>query len=92
MTEYSTRLPQYLHLPFYFLWFDVIEWVIIVLSYILGVGLLSGVYYILIFLIPFLSIRYKRSKSRGYFNHLRYKFGFSNLEGYPLPDSLTFNE
>ena len=85
------RVPQYLHMPMQVLWFDTVEWRLIAASYLVVVlfGFVAGA--IALFLIIAL-IRYKRSRERGYFQHLIYEYGYSRIEHYPLPTAKVFHE
>ena len=85
------RVPQYLHLPIQFLWFDSEEISAILFFYIFGV-LFGGWAWLLVVAGPFFFIQVKRKKPRGFLLHLLYSLGFSTLRGYPGPHATKFYE
>ncbi|WP_257291443.1 type IV conjugative transfer system protein TraL, partial [Endozoicomonas sp. ONNA1] len=85
------RVPQYLHMPMQILWFDTTEWTLILGTYL--VVLLFGMFAGGIALLLLLSaIQYKRKRERGFFQHILYEYGYSSIEGYPLPTADVFYE
>lgn len=85
------RVPQYMHLPMQFLWFDTEEISIILVSYIVGL-VFGGLAWFAMVLGPALYIPVKRRQPRGFMMHFLYRFGMAKLRGYPGPDARIFNE
>jgi len=85
------KMPEYLHLPLQILWFDTPEIVVIVMFYLLTM-IFGGLTWLLLLVGPYFLIRFKRSKERGYFQHLLYQFGYAQIKGYPLPTANKFYE
>lgn len=85
------RMPEYLHLPIQILWFDTGEVAVIVVFYLMAM-MFGGLMWIVLLIGPFTLIRYKRSKERGFFQHLIYQFGYAKIKGYPLPTANHFYE
>lgn len=86
------RVPRYLHEPVKIIFFDQEDIMLLGMGYVLW--LLAGTIYVIPIsvLVPYLLIRYKKSKPRGYLRHLLYAFGFSKMKGYPLPTTTDFHE
>jgi len=85
------RVPQYMHLPLQFLWFDTEELSVIVCCYIFGV-VFGGYAWGFVVLGPFAYIQVKRRKPRGFLMHQLYRSGFATLKGYPGPQAFRFHE
>ena len=87
----KVRLPQYLHLPIQFLWFDSEELMIIVVMYIFAT-VFGGYSWFLMIIVPYLYMQYKRNKPRGYLRHLIFLGGIYTLKNYPGPHGKRFSE
>lgn len=85
------RFPQYLHLPLQVLWFDTTE-LFIMLCFYLAALLVGGIAWVGVIAGPVVLISYKRKQARGYFQHLLYSYGYSSIQGYPLPTAEEFHE
>jgi len=89
--EDKVRLPQYLHLPMQFLWFDTEELTVIVFFYVFAL-LFGGGFWLAVLIGPYLYMHVKRNKPRGFLRHLIYVAGFSGMKGYPPPQATQFHE
>lgn len=85
------RVPQYMHMPMQFLWFDTEEMSIIIVCYIFGV-VFGGYGWLFLLLGPVCYIQLKRRKPRGFLLHQLYRLGFATLKGYPEPHANIFYE
>ena len=89
--EDKVRLPQYMHLPMQFLWFDTEEMMVIVFFYVFAL-VFGGYVWIGVIVGPYLYMQVKRKKPRGFLRHLIYSLGFTKLKGYPPPQAFKFYE
>ncbi|MCP4156541.1 MAG: conjugal transfer protein TraL [bacterium] len=85
------RFPQYLSSPINVLWFDLDEFVFIILS-IVGAMMIGGWTFLVAIIAPFFYIKFKHKYPNGFFKHLLYICGFKNLQGYPINFENKFNE
>lgn len=84
-------MPQYLHLPLQFLWFDSEEIMLIVVIYL--AVMIFGMYFGAIGIAGLLYyMRIKRNKPRGYLGHLMYSIGLFKLDGCSNPFAKRFHE
>ena len=85
------RFPQYLSSPMQVLWFEADELGIILFFVTLGF-IYGNIFYLLMFLGPFL---YRRSKSKyptGFLQHCAYFIGLAKFSFYPDAFTKTFIE
>jgi type IV conjugative transfer system protein TraL len=76
------RFPQYLSSPFQVLWFETDELVIVVVFLI--VALIFGyLFWLLLFVGPYLYTRLKKKYPRGFLRHVLYFIGLIRIKGYP---------
>lgn len=85
------RMPQYLHLPPQFLWFDMQEWMVLGVLYFVA-NSFGGYWWLVLLGTPFLLAKYKAKAQRGYLLHLVYFTGWATLKGYPPAVASEFNE
>lgn len=85
------KVPNYLHRPLQLLWFEQDEWVAAAIGYAIGM-ILSGWFWLALFVVPYLYIRLKRSRARGYMLHSQYRAGFYGFHGYPHAFCTRFRE
>lgn len=88
----EVRLPQYTHLPAQFLWFDTEELAVIILFYLMALVFGGYFFWANVVVGPFLYMRIKRNKPRGFLRHMIYAAGFASMKGYPLHFSNRFSE
>jgi len=76
-------VPRYLHLPVQVLWFDMEDIAILLVSY--SLWMLFSSWYVVPVVIgfPYLFMKIKSSKPRGFLRHTLYQYGFASLKGYP---------
>lgn len=84
-------MPQYIHLPLQFLWFDSEELMLIIVIYLsmMIFGIYAGVVGIACLLYY---MRLKRNKPRGYLGHLMYSIGLYKIKGCSNPFANRFYE
>ncbi len=76
------RFPQYLSRPLQVLWWEVDEFVIVIIFFMLAM-MFGYVFYILMFIVPYLYSKNKNKYPRGFFKHILYFVGVLKLNGYP---------
>lgn len=84
-------IPQYLHRPVQFLWFELDELVSIVIGYIVGF-LLGGWWWSCLLIIPYVYIKFRRRMPRGFLLHIQYMAGLMQFKGYPHYFQRKFGE
>ena len=78
----SKRFPQYLSSPFQILWFETDDLAIIAVFFVLAL-LLGGLFWVALFVAPYLYSMVKRLYPRGYLRHVLYFVGLINMKPYP---------
>ncbi len=78
----KVKYPQYLSAPVQVLWFEIDELGVVFLSLILAL-VLEGVFYLLLFILPYVYSKMKRKYPRGFLGHVLYFVGITTLHGYP---------
>ena len=91
LNNYESRMPEYLHLPIQVMWFDANELTFLVMLY-LSASLLGGWAWLLMLILPFPVLSYKRKQARGFFTHFLYKLGFLKFQFYPDSSANLFRE
>jgi type IV conjugative transfer system protein TraL len=76
------RFPQYLSSPFQVLWFETDELVIVVVFLIFAL-IFGYLFWLLLFVGPYLYTRLKKKYPRGFLRHVLYFIGLIRLKGYP---------
>lgn len=89
--SFEERMPAYLHLPIQVMWFDTNEITFLAMLY-LCCSLLGGWAWLLLFMLPYPILTYKRRQPRGFFTHILYKVGFLTFTGYPESAADHFRE
>ncbi len=85
------RFPQYLSNPFQILWLEMDEFILAFIFYTLS--LIFGRYFIpLIFIGPYVYLRFKKRHPRGFVKHLFFMIGLATLKGYPIYFEKEFHE
>ncbi|RMB05041.1 type IV conjugative transfer system protein TraL [Eilatimonas milleporae] len=85
------RMPQYLHQDWRFIGLDSQEITLAALCYIFSL-IIGGWATVVLIVLLYQFIRFKRSKPRGYMAHLFYRLGFGHFRGYPIAAAETFHE
>ncbi len=85
------RIPQYLHKPPQVLFMEADEAGMIGLLFILAM-ILGYVFWILLFVLPYLYNRQKKFYPRGALRHWLYKLGVLKFEGVPIFFENRFKE
>jgi type IV conjugative transfer system protein TraL len=75
-------IPQYLHQPIKILWFDLDEVVLINVLFMLAV-IFGNVFWLLLFIIPFVVSKMKKNRPRGFLKHYLYKIGAIDFKNVP---------
>lgn len=88
---FEERMTEYLHLPLKILWFDVNEWTIFGICYVLAMKV-GGVTWFSFFLAKFFIIPMARECGRGVFKHVLYEYGWIRIKGYPSSMARVFYE
>jgi hypothetical protein len=88
----SVRLPRYLHLPVQLLWFDMEDLAVLGVCYLMWLLFSSWLVAPLIVVGPWLFMRIKARRPRGFLRHQLYQYGFARLAGYPPPLTGRFEE
>lgn len=76
------RLYKYPHQPIQIFWFDRDEWLILIMSYLASMQM-GGYLWAFIFPVSYILIQIKRGQGRGFFMHLLYSIGLTDITGYP---------
>jgi type IV conjugative transfer system protein TraL len=76
------RFPQYLSSPFQVLWFETDE-LIIVFTFLIFALIFGYLFWLLLFLGPYLYTRLKKKYPRGFLRHMLYFIGLIHIKGYP---------
>jgi type IV conjugative transfer system protein TraL len=76
------RFPQYLSSPFQVLWFETDELVIVVVFLIFAL-IFGYLFWLLLFVGPYLYTRLKKKYPRGFLRHVLYFIGLIRIKGYP---------
>lgn len=80
---YKFKVPQYLHLPYQVLFFEIDDLVLLLMFIFVSVYFSFSVgLVILIILIVY--VKFKRRLGRGFLFHVLYAIGFVRFKGYPL--------
>ncbi|MBN2251597.1 MAG: type IV conjugative transfer system protein TraL [Candidatus Altiarchaeota archaeon] len=85
------RFPQYLSSPIQVLWFEADELGIILLFFTLAF-LFGNIFYLLMFLGPYVYAKVKTKYPSGFLQHLFYFTGLTRLNFYPDSFTRTFIE
>jgi type IV conjugative transfer system protein TraL len=76
------EIPQYLHRPLKILWFDLDE--IVLINILLMLALIFGnIFWVLLFLLPYIVSKMKKNKPRGFLKHYLYKIGAIDFKNAP---------
>jgi type IV conjugative transfer system protein TraL len=76
------EIPQYLHQPIKILWFDLDE--IVLFNILLMLAMIFGnIFWLLLFILPYIVSRAKKSKARGFLRHYLYKIGIIDFKMVP---------
>lgn len=78
----SLFCPKYLHRPYQVLFFETDELAVIILSLFLGL-LLSGYFFLMAIILPFILGYLKKKMPRGYLKHYLYCLGLIVYKGAP---------
>lgn len=89
--NFEEKMPQFLHLPIQVMWFDANELTFLALLYMLC-SLLGGWAWLLMLLLPYPVLKYKRSQQRGFFLQILYILGVMDIQGYPDASAKQFRE
>jgi type IV conjugative transfer system protein TraL len=76
------RFPQYLSSPFQVLWFETDELVIVVVFLIFAL-IFGYLFWLFLFVGPYLYTRLKKKYPRGFLRHVLYFIGLIRIKGYP---------
>ncbi len=76
------RFPQYLHKPPRVLFMDSDEAALVAMLFILAM-IFGYIFWILLFVIPYLYAKQKKKYARGALRHMLYKIGILNFERAP---------
>lgn len=76
------RFPQYLSSPFQVLWFETDE-LMIVFGFLIFALLFGYIFWLLLFVGPYLYTSIKNKYPRGFLRHVLYFAGLIHLKGYP---------
>jgi len=85
------KFPQYLGAPLQVLWLESDDLFFFFMFLILAM-IFGGVFWGLMFFVPWLYGRLKKRYSRGFLVHMMYFAGFAKLKGYPLFFERSFYE
>lgn len=91
MNGWTAPLCRYIHLPTQILWWDTIEWYMLIMGYVMGL-IYSPLVWLTVPLMPFTLFPLKRSANRGAVGQLMYLVGLKSIKGYPEPVSHLFWE
>lgn len=86
------RFPQYLAQPFMILKFESDEIMVVLTCLVMAFTVGGWFVWALLFFGPYVYITKKRKYPRGFFKHILYFIGVSNLEGYPSYHEREFIE
>ncbi|MEM4134376.1 MAG: type IV conjugative transfer system protein TraL [Candidatus Micrarchaeia archaeon] len=85
------KIPQYLHRQVQVLWFELDE--IVLINILLILAMIFGyVFWLLLFLVPFVFSKLKKNKARGYLRHILYMIGVVNIKNVPYFTEKIFQE
>lgn len=76
------RVPQYLHKPHQVLFMDSDEFVVFTIFFFLAL-VFGYVFWLMLFVGPYLYYRSKKKNPRGFLRHYLYKLGVMNIKGAP---------
>jgi len=76
------RFPQYLSSPFQVLWFETDE-LIIAFAFLIFALIFGYLFWLLLFVGPYLYTRLKKKYPRGFLRHVLYFIGLIRIKGYP---------
>jgi len=85
------RFPQYLSSPIQVLWFEADELGIILVFFTIAF-LFGNIFYLLMFLGPYLYSKFKKKYPTGFLQHCAYFTGLAKFEFYPDSFTRTFIE
>jgi len=88
---YGTKFPQYFSQMLQILWFESDEWFVIFYTFFLAYQF-GGLMWVLVPVIPYKFIKAKKRNGRGYFKHLLFSWGLSQMKGYPTYFMRKFSE
>ena len=77
------QFPQYLSSPVQIFWFESDEASIIFMLFMFAC-IFGGIWWIGLFVFPYLYIRAKKYSNRGFFHHFLYKYGLISFKHYPI--------
>lgn len=76
------RFPQYLSQPFQILWFEPDDMAFMAVGFIFAQKF-GGIFWILMFALPWIYGRMKKRYPRGFLRHTLYFVGIAPMRGYP---------
>ena len=82
MVTYGTRFPQYLSLLPQIAFWEVDEVTVFVIAFCAGYFTYKLIC-IAAFVITYYYIKIKKNQPRGFLQHMQYRFGKADLDGYP---------
>lgn len=83
--------PQYLNNQLQVLWFELDELILIFGFLLLGL-MFSSLFFIAMFVVPYLFGKMKKKYPRGLLRHMLYTSGLDTFDGYPISFERYFNE
>ncbi|WP_028845492.1 type IV conjugative transfer system protein TraL [Thermodesulfovibrio thiophilus] len=85
------RIPQYLHKPIQVLFFDADELAMVVLLLFLAM-MFGYVFWILLFVVPYVYMKIKKNYPRGALRHMLYRIGLISIKNTPESFQRMFKE
>jgi type IV conjugative transfer system protein TraL len=85
------EIPQYLHQPIKILWFDLDEIALFNILLILAM-IFGNIFWLLLFILPYIVSRAKKNKARGFLRHYLYKLGVIDFKMVPPYFERRFTE
>ena len=83
--------PHYLHRPLQVLWWEVDEFVIVIISLMLAL-MFGYVFWVMLVLVPYGYSKFKKSYPRGFLFHLLWILGLIDFKHYPTYFEKEFRE
>lgn len=85
------RFPQYLSSPYQVLWFEADDLAIVFICFLLAM-IFGYIFWIALFLVPYLYMKAKKKYPRGFLKHVLCFAGVVSFKGYPGFFEKNFNE
>ncbi len=77
------KFPQYLHRPYQVLWFEPDDMGLVSILFMLCILFGGWPFWVALFVVPYVYMKFKSNAPRGFFKHLLYHLGVYGIKIFP---------